>query len=190
MSPADRSGRSRKPSSGSRRPRSRPDLLRSQRLTAAHDLSSFNSGRPELDDWLKRSALNADASGTGRTWVWTTEKLTITAYYALAPHVVRRQDVPKKAGRGSPDIIPAILLARLALDATLHGQGLGAALLADAVLRASEGIRIVGGRVIVVDAIDEAAALFYEHHGFVRTPTDRERLVVKASDVEASFAAR
>ena len=156
-------------------------------MTAKHVTASLRSGHDDLDEWLRSSSLHADASGTGRTWVWTSDGTTVIAYYTLAPHVVRRDDVPRKTGRGSPDVIPAILLARLALDATLHGRGLRGVLLADALARAYDGIRIVGGRLIVVDAIDDAAAGFYEHHGFARTPSNPDRLVIKASDVEASL---
>jgi GNAT superfamily N-acetyltransferase len=186
MSRGGRSPRSPRASSGSVRSSPRAEPLPSEPLAAQHVTAAFSSGNDELDEWLRSSALTADASGTGRTWVWTPDRTTVIAYYTLAPHVVRRDDVPKKVGRGSPGVIPAILLARLALAESLHGRGLGAALLADALARACEAIKIVGGRLIVVDAIDDYASHFYEHHGFARTPSNPDRLVIKAGDVEAS----
>lgn len=85
-------------------------------------------------------------------------------------------------GRGSPDAIPAVLLARLALAQGLHGGGRGAVLLADALTVALAAIATAGGWVIVVDAIDESAHCFYRHHGFVPVPGSDHRLVVKAAD--------
>lgn len=147
----------------------------------------FSCGRAELDDWLRSAGLNADASGTGRTHVWVDDAGTVVAYHVLAPHLVLRGDVSRKIGRGSPDIIPAILLARLAFAEDHQGKGFGEALLFDALERALHGIEIVGGRLIVVDAIDERAARFYERYEFVRTPRDRGRLVIKASDAARSL---
>jgi GNAT superfamily N-acetyltransferase len=91
-------------------------------------------------------------------------------------------------GRGDPDRVPALLLARLALDRTLHGQGLGTELLLDALTRALAASNRVGGRYLVVDAIDDRAVAFYEHHGFLRVPGSAlRRLVRKVSDIEASL---
>jgi GNAT superfamily N-acetyltransferase len=118
--------------------------------------------------------------------VWAPEGHAVVGYYAVAPHLVRRQDVPKKIGRGRLEEIPAFLLARLALVERLQGRGLGTALLADALTRIVHAIDLVGGGVIVVDAIDERAARFYERNGFIPTPADAMRLVIKASDVRAS----
>lgn len=165
-------------------------MLFSERLRADHDLSPFASGNDALDLWLREHALHADRTGTGRTYVWVDGTGRVVGYYTLAPHLVRRDETPPAAGRGAPEIIPAILLARLALDRSLHRQGLGAALLADALEIALEAIRKVGGRLIVVDAIDAAAASFYAHHGFVAVPGNPHRMVMKASRVARSLSKR
>lgn len=114
----------------------------------------------------------------------TSDPWNQVAYFTLAPHLVRRSDVPARVGRGSADIIPAILLARLALSRDLHGQPerWGTMLLLDALAVAVDAIGRVGGRLIVVDAIDADARRFYEHHGFVAAPTSGGRLLLKASD--------
>lgn len=90
--------------------------------------------------------------------------------------------MPTKTGRGSPDAIPSILLARLALATSLQGEGWGSVLLVDALGVAVEAVRKVGGRLLVVDAIDDDAVGFYEHHGFSEVPENPRRLVMKASD--------
>jgi len=124
--------------------------------------------------------------GTARTRVWADFGSSVLAYFSLAPHYIQRDEVPPKEARGSPERIPAILLAKLALDRSRHGRGDGGLLLVDALTAALEGIRGIGGRLIVVDAIDEEASEFYQHHGFTPTPNP-ERLVVKASSVAASL---
>ena len=111
----------------------------------------------------------------------------MVAYFSLCPHEVLRESLPSGVGHGSPRVIPAILLAKLALDTGLHGQGLGAQLLVDALSRAVKAVDAAGGRLIVVDAIDEEAARFYEHHGFDRVPGESLRLVMKASSARVSI---
>jgi len=96
-------------------------------------------------------------------------------------------DVPEPISHGSPATIPAVLLARLALRADLQGAGQGAVLLVDALHAVLDGILLIGGRLIVVDAIDDAAVGFYRHEGFVSTPLDERRLVMKASKAAASL---
>ena len=162
-------------------------MFRSERLTSAHDVNPFDSGQPPLDDWLKRAAVTADRAGTARVTVWIADDGTVAAYFATAPHVVSAMDVPEPIARGSPGTIPAILLARLALRADLQGQGLGAVLLVDALAAVLDGIIAVGGRVIVVDAIDDAAVSFYRHEGFLSTPPNERRLVMKASKAAVSL---
>ena len=123
--------------------------------------------------------------GTARTYVWTGETVVI-GYFSLCPHEVRRDELPSKLAHGAPHSIPAILLARLALARCLQGQGLGASRMLDALVRATNAIDIVGGRLIVVDANDDKARRFYLHHGFRPAPSQPARLFRKASDVAAA----
>ena len=109
------------------------------------------------------------------------------AYYSLTGHRLVRNDLPRKIGRGSPDEIPAVLLARLAVDRGAQGGGIGGAVLADALGRVVEATSIVAARFVVVDALHERAATFYEHHGFTRIP-DTLRLIQKISDIAAALA--
>lgn len=118
----------------------------SERLNWDHDLSRFSSGKEALDVCLKKHALPANRSGTGRTYVWIDEARQVVEYFTLAPHLVR-EELPTGVARGSPDAIPSILPARLALDQSLHGQGWGAVLLAGALRVALEGMRKAGGRL-------------------------------------------
>jgi predicted N-acetyltransferase YhbS len=154
--------------------------LRVVALDESHDLESFTSGNNELDGWLRLHARNATGQGT-RTLVVMDEGDTIVGYFAIAPHVLDRGDAPRKVGRGAPRQIPAILLAKLALSADLHGQGLGAELLVRALDTIIDAARAAGGKIVVVDAIDEGAAAFYRHHDFEPLPDHPDRLVMKLS---------
>ena len=151
-------------------------------LSEPHDLSQFSSGVEDLDSWLARAALTAQAKGTARTYLLTDGAGRVRGYFSLCPHLLLRADAPRTLVSGDPDQIPSLLLARLALDSALHGQGLGGLLLAAAEQRAVAACERAGGRLLVVDAIDERAAKFYEHFGYRRLPAVL-RLMRKISDI-------
>lgn len=159
----------------------------SERLDSGHAVDAFACGVPPLDAWLVHSAAHAQAMRTAQTFVWHAGDDRVVASFSLAAHLVVRADLPRRVGRGSPDAIPAILLARLALDRSLHGEGLGGELLWDALSRACAASEIAAARVVVVDAYDGRAAAFYEHHGFVPVPGNPHRLVQKTSDIAAAL---
>lgn len=163
--------------------------FRSQRFEPnRHDVSGFTCGEPSLDAWLREQAAPASVRRTARTWVWVDPPGTIVGYYALAAHKVARSAVPSRIGRGGPVEIPAVLLARLALSTSLQGQGLGEILVADALARIVEATQTVAARLVVVDALYEPVARFYEALGFRRVP-DSLLLVQKIADIEAALAA-
>ena len=96
-------------------------------------------------------------------------------YFALAASGIRRAS---SVERGQPEshLIPALLIARLAVDQRVQGQGVGRSLLLDAVLRCSAAADAIGARVILVHAKDDAAAAWYRQFGFVSSPTDAYNL--------------
>jgi len=151
------------------------------------DRRLFNSGNVDLDRWRRGRAVHASAMNTGRTFVWHSGYGAVVAYFTLAAHLVTRESLTKRTGRGGPNVIPAILLARLALDRSLQGQGFGAEVLWDALSRAVAANRQAAARLVVVDAVDERAASFYEHFGFEPIPGNRTCLVQKLSSIEAAL---
>lgn len=158
-----------------------------QPLSQEHRLEDFDCGKEELSDWLKKFALHAEGMKTARTFVWTAEgEPDVVAYYSIAGHAVEKAHTPPRIGRGSPEQIPAVILARLALDQRLQGRGLGSRLLVDALARIVRASKEVAFRLVVVDAIDEEAARFYEKYGFKRVPGDM-RLYRKLSDLECDL---
>lgn len=163
-------------------------MPRFERLSPQHSIVSFASGNDGLDLWLRDAAATADRAGTARVYVWLDDQDRVIGYFAILPHNIRRDDVPSSIGRGAPDVIPGFLLARLAVSEDLRGGGRGGELLAGALEKTLAAIRVGGGRLIVVDAIDDNARGFYEHFGFRAVPASPNRLVMKASTAAASLA--
>lgn len=152
-----------------------------------HVLDGLDSGARDLDEWLHRFARVADAAGTARTYVLADDK-QVLGYYALTPASMDRWELPERHARGMPaHPIGVILLARLAIDRSLQGQGYGRALVADAALRALQAAEVVGARAMLVHARDESAAGFYERLGFTRSPTEQLHLMVLIKDLRRTF---
>jgi hypothetical protein len=155
----------------------------SQVLRDGHHLDAFTCGKEPLDDWLKTQARRAQGAGTARTYVWTRRgSVDVLAYFSIAPTQVVRAEVPRPL-TGGYTVIPAYLLARLSLDNTLHRQGLGGQLLLDALARVVDAATVGGGRLIVVDAIDDPAAAFYRRHDSIPV-TGTNRLYLKVATAE------
>ena len=162
-------------------------MYRSERLDPErHGVDDFECGERSLDIWLREQAVVASARRTARTWVWVDGRGSVVGYYALAAHRVARADVPKAVGRGGPVEIPAVLLGRLALSRTLRGQGLGEVLVADALTRVVDATQTVAARLVVVDALHEQVARFYQSLGFRRVPGSL-LLVQRIADIEAAL---
>lgn len=109
----------------------------------------------------------------------------VRAYFAIAPTLVRRGDVSRSMS-GGVEVVPAYLLARLGLDQSLHGQGLGSELLLDALRVIVAAAETAAGRLIVVDAIDDVAQAFYRHHDFIPVAGER-RLAMKVATARAAL---
>lgn len=152
-------------------------------LSDGCDLGDFTCGYPSLDSWLREHARNATRQGTRTYLLIEADTDSVAGYFAIAPHLLERDQAPRRVGRGAPSRIPALLLAKLALHERLHGRGLGAELLIHALTTIVVAARSAGGRLVVVDAIDDDAASFYRAHDFEPTPDNPHRLVLKLSTV-------
>ena len=142
-------------------------------ITIHHQCSEFNSGEPALDDWLRTRALDNLAAGASRSYVTCRSgTLEIAAYYALAMASISSSEVPGSMRRNMPNMIPAVMLGRLAVDRACQGHGLGATMLKDAVLRAMRAAGEISARLVLVQALSPAAEAFYRHHGFTRLSGD------------------
>jgi GNAT superfamily N-acetyltransferase len=146
-------------------------------LAPHHELDAFESGVATLDEWLKRRARRNETDGASRTFVLCGGP-QVVGYYSLAAGSVLHTAATGKVRRNMPDPVPALLLARLAVDRAWHGKGLGADLLSDAVSRAIGAAETIGVRAILVHAISDEAKTFYEKHGFRPSPIEPMTLMV------------
>jgi GNAT superfamily N-acetyltransferase len=89
-----------------------------------------------------------------------------------------------------PDPVPVMVIGRLAVDQTVQGQGVGPALLRDAVLRTLQAAEIAGIRAILVHAISEAAKRFYEKWGFMSSPVDPMTLMITVAEARRELVDR
>lgn len=136
--------------------------------SARHDTSDFNCGNELLDRWLIRYAGQNERRDAARTFVATTNGHTVCGYYTLVAGQLEHDEATPRARKGlSRNFpIPIAILARLAIDSSRQGQGLGAALLDDALGRVCRASEQVAVRAVVVHAVDDSAAIFYERFGF------------------------
>lgn len=162
-------------------------LLRLERLAAHHDVGSFASGNAELDGWLQRHALAAQQMDSARTFVLTGDD-RIVGYFSLTMGSVRRAEAPAKLVRGLPAYpVGMVLVARLAVHRNKQSKGIGALLLAEALRKAVGAGEAAAARLVVVDAVDQAAVRFYERHAFVPAPEHPFRLYRRMKDVRLSL---
>ena len=155
-----------------------------QHLTSDHDVSAFDCAVPELNDWLKRRALQNEGSRASRTFVVTSDG-RVVGYYALATGAIAHAATTGRVRRNMPEPIPVMVLVRLAVDRAHQGTGLGSALLRDALLRTLAVAEAVGIRAILLHAISEEARRFYLHHGFAESPADP--MMITLADAEKAM---
>ena len=138
-------------------------------LDRAHERGAFSCGNAALDTFLHTLVSQYEKRRLGKTYVAVLPgKPRVLGYYTLAAGAIACAHVPEKAAMKLPKhVVPAILLARLASDQCTRGQGLGAALLKDALLRTLDMSGKLGVHAMVVEAIDKEAKAFYEKFGFV-----------------------
>ena len=146
-------------------------MKRPEPITADQVFGEFDCGRPVLDGWLVSRALRNEQEGGSRTYVVSDDGMVI-GYYCLAAGSVMHRAVPGRIRRNMPEPIPVVLLGRLAVTRSHQGRGIARALVRDAVLRTLQAAEIAGIRALLVHALDEDAAAFYRHLGFVESPID------------------
>lgn len=158
-------------------------------LAAAHDVSGFNCGKAALDHWLKTRALGNLQRGFTAVMV-VHEAGRVAGYYGLAPTAVMPAALPRALRTGQPpNPVPCLLLGQLATDLGWAGRGIGTGLLRHALLRTVKAASLVGGRALVVRAIDDEAAAFWRRRGFLAARDDPMVLFRSIADIAASIAA-
>lgn len=159
-------------------------------LAKHHGLDAFVCGEPALDEWLRRHARAAHASDSARVYVTASrDGQDVVGYHALAAAQVAPREATARARRGQPRArpVPAIILARLAVDRRHQGAGLGRSLLQDALVRCAAAAETIGARVLLVHAKNEDARRWYEQYGFEASPTDPLNLQLLLKDLRAQL---
>ncbi|MBP9726892.1 MAG: GNAT family N-acetyltransferase [Gammaproteobacteria bacterium] len=152
-------------------------------ITSNHELSSFNSGEESLDEWLKKRALKNQTTGASRTFVLSDNLGKVAGYYCLSAGAIGHEIAPKKLRRNMPDLLPILLLGRLAIDKSYHNMGFGSALLRDALIRSTSVASNTGVFALLVHALSDQAKQFYLSRGFVESPLQPMTLIMTLETV-------
>lgn len=164
----------------------RPEPIDPQR----HNRSAFDSGAPELDDWLRRYATQNRRRNTAATWVIAHGDDRVVAYASLSMTGIDRSNAPSALAKQAPDPVPALLIGRLAVDRSLAGLGVGTALVAHVLATAIDLNERAACRAVVVTALDAGARSWWERFGFhAFDPSDRDAtdLYLLTTDIRATL---
>ena len=155
-------------------------------LDATHDRAGFHSDSEPLNRYLREQVTQDIRRRVAACFVALADGGRIAGYYTLASASLLLADLPASAGKKLPryPTVPAVRMGRLAVDRAFTGQGLGGALLADALDRAARSE--IAAFALVVDATDEAAEAFYRHHGFIALPDSPLTLFLPLATVPRS----
>lgn len=153
------------------------------------DFSTFDSGRESINDYLKEYAWQNHRSGRARTFIAYIGNNKVIGFYSLCPAEISYEQtvVPLKTGQPKGQRIPVLKLAQLGVDAEYQGNGLGKALLKDAISNCNQAAQKVGGRAIIVDALDEDVMYFYIKLGFEMAVPESKTLMLKISKIHKSM---
>jgi predicted GNAT family N-acyltransferase len=156
-------------------------IFRLEPLGKHHDREKFACGVESLDAYLKTQASQDMRRKANAVFVLVPAEASqrIAGYFTLCAHGLAPGTVPEAARKYIPKypVVSATLIGRLAISNDFQGTRLGSRLLAMALHRAYENASVVGSSMVVLDAIDDRAARFYQAHGFIKL-MDSMRLMV------------
>lgn len=165
-----------------------PQRYRIERLGAQHARAAFSCGEESLDTYVRQRARQDDERNAAKVFVlYDIQDARVAGFYTLNASTVQFQDLPPEIQRKLPryPLVPAVLLGRLAVDEHYRGQGLGEALLFDALRRAFEvGTQQIAAAAVIVDALHDRASTFYQKYGFHPFPNDLLRLFITMGTIE------
>ncbi len=161
---------------------------RIERLDHGHEREGFDCGKPSLNDFLHSLVSQYEKRNLGRTYVAVPGGgHRVFGYYTLAGGSITAEGLPAKQAKKLPrHDVPVVLLARLAVDRSTHGKGLGGLLLRDGLTRSLDLSEKLGIHAVVVDALDDEARAFYERFGFLPLRDDAMRLFLPLSTVRSA----
>ena len=163
------------------------DFIPPAPITADQELADFDSGESSLNEWLKKRAFKNHMSGASRCFVLCAGA-NVIGYYSLSAGAISHETAPKSMRRNMPDPLPVLLLGRLAVDKRYHNQGIGQALLRDAMLRAVNVAGDAGVFALLVHALSDQAKQFYLSRGFVESPLQPMTLIMTIETIRSILA--
>lgn len=156
-----------------------------EKLRASHPVESFDCGQHDLNQFLRKKAWAYQQSNSAQTYVLVDGEV-VCGYYSLAAASVSHDSAAPRVSKGQARYpIPVVLLARLAVQLSLQGLGVGAGLLKDALVRTAAAAETIGARALLVHAKDSAARDFYAHFGFEPSISDPLHLYLVMKDLKA-----
>ncbi|MSQ49456.1 MAG: N-acetyltransferase [Betaproteobacteria bacterium] len=162
-----------------------PASFRVHALTQTQDRRTFCSGSAPLDRYFQTQITQDIKRRVTACFVATTQTGRIAGFYTLAAASVLLTDLPASVAKKLPRYpsVPSVRMGRLAIDLEFKGQGLGAAMLADALLRAAHAE--IAALALLGDAKDASAADFYKHHRFAALPDQPRTLFIALAPVQS-----
>ena len=151
-------------------------------LSKTHLPGDFDCGKPLLNNWLAQYALQAQGSGSAKTYV-ACHDLRVVGYFSLTVGQVDTHEAPERIRRGMGRYpIPVVILARLAVDLGWQGRGLGVGMLQDAIRRTFSIAEQAGIRALLTHPMDQDAESFYRRFGFISSPVCERQLLLLLKD--------
>lgn len=164
---------------------------------AKHDRAAFSCGVLQVDNFLKLTANKLSRADAIRVFVLTSATYELMGFYALNVHSVDYQDLPAQYAKNRPSHgnIPAAYISMIGVDSRFQGQGLGEALLIDAMERIVMVADQIGISVIMLDVLDcgnekntaRRLRLYTERFGFTPLPSNPLRLFIPIKTVRAAL---
>lgn len=158
-------------------------------ISSDHEITNFDCGEPSLNLWLKSRAIKNNISGASRCFV-VCDKKEVVGYYCLSAGAITRESAPKVMHRNMPDLLPVLVLGRLAIDKKYHNKGLGSALLRDAMIRSVSVAEDAGVFAVLIHALSEQAKRFYISRGFVESPLQSMTLFMTIETIRIILSER
>ena len=158
-------------------------------LKKSHKRTAFDCGEPSLNDFLARFALQNQRNDNSRSFAAVNQDGDIFGYYSLTVGQVSHEDAPAEVSARQPAYpIPVAVLARLAVDQSKQGKGIGNLLMNDAMRRCLVISQQAGVRAVLVEAINDTAIEFYTRFGFQQSPINRSRLFLTLKSIRQALA--
>ncbi len=161
---------------------------RIEQFDRGHVREGFDCGKPSLNDFLRSLVSQYEKRDLGRTYVaFQAGDRRVLGYYTLTSGAIGAASLPANQAKKLPrHAVLVVLLARLAVDRSAHGKGLGGFLLRDALTRSLDLAEKVGIHAVVVDALDAEAKSFYQRFGFLPLTDDVMRLFLPLSTLRSA----